>query len=558
MNERAGQFRGLPVKEAREAVIKALKEKDLLVKVDEHYKNRVGKCYKCGTIIEPMLMEQWFVDMQRLSEPAISALEDKKIKFYPDNKRVQLINYLQGLKDWNLSRQIAWGIPIPAFQNVDDSDDWIYDERVDQEFIEIDGKRYHRDPDVFDTWFSSSQWPYATLDYPDSEDFKKFYPNDLMETGADILYPWVSRMIMMGLYRTGEIPFKTVYLHGLVRGTDGQKMSKSKGNIVNPIALLEEYGADALRIGLITNAVAGANQPSPDAKAPGGRNFCNKLWNIARFIEEKIGDKSDQRHQPEPQTEADHWILSRLQQSTEVVTKALDNYRFGEAWDAVYHLTWDDFADWYIEASKSSLNHSVLAFGLETILKLAHPFAPFVTETIWQTLAWEKGQLITAEWPKSEVKFDKEKAGDFALIQTVVTETRQMITNLGLPHPRMYYHQAPFIAERSGLIKQLARLDAIEEVEAGQGLHLTSVPFKVWMAVDVDTARHYRSRLDEKRAELEQSVKQLEGRLANKAYVKNAPRHVVAQTKDQLAETKALLSQVGRELASFEQASKDI
>lgn len=551
MNEKAGRFRGLTVLEARKAVVEALKEKGLLIRVDEHYKNRIGKCYKCGTIIEPMLMDQWFVDMQKLAGPAIDALTEKKINFYPDRRRTQLVEYLKGLRDWNISRQIAWGIPIPAFQNVDDSDDWIYDERTDQEIIEVDGKTYHRDPDVFDTWFSSGQWPFITMGYPDSEDYKRFYPTTLMETGFDILYPWVSRMIMLGLYVTGEIPFRDVYLHGLVLGPDGQKMSKSKGNVVNPVQQLDTYGADAVRIGLVTNAVAASNQPYTDVKVVGGRNYCNKLWNVARFVEEKIGDDHALRHDPKPETEADHWILSKLQQTTEAVGKTLDGYRFGEAWDMVYHLTWDDFADWYIEASKSELNKSVLAYGLETILKLAHPFAPFVTETIWQTLAWEKAFVATSQWPKG-AKFDKGAARNFEHIKGMVTEIRQISTNLALSKPNLYYQGSDFIKDHSTLLGSLARLGSVQEVKGGHGLHLTSTADDCWLDVDLESIRNYRSKLEAKKTAAEQGIKQLEGRLANKSYVDNAPKKLVDETKAQLDEQKRVVEQLEGELAGFE------
>jgi valyl-tRNA synthetase len=267
-------YRGLTVQEARKAVVDDLKAQGLLENIEQHTHN-VGHCYKCGTVIEPLLREQWFIDMKPLASRAIKVLRDDKIKFYPETKKNQLIEYLKGLRDWNISRQIAWGIPIPAFQNSEDSSDWIYDDRIDQETIEVNGKIYHRDPDVFDTWFSSSSWPYAALDYPNGEDFSKFYPLSVMETGADILYPWVSRMIMFGLYNTDSIPFKQVYLHGLVQDEHGQKMSKSKGNVIDPMSQIEKYGADAFRMGMIAVETAGNNRPFDPSKLVGARNFCN-------------------------------------------------------------------------------------------------------------------------------------------------------------------------------------------------------------------------------------------------------------------------------------------
>ena len=481
MNHHAGRFEGMTVLEARKAVVEAMKEQGLLVKVDENYRNRIGKCYKCGTIIEPMLMEQWFVDMQPLAKPAIAALKANEIKFYPEAKKEQLINYLEGLHDWNLSRQIAWGIPIPAFQNVDDTDDWIYDERVNQEIITINGKTYHRDPDVFDTWFSSSSWPYATLGL-DSEDFKKFYPLSLMETGGEILYPWVSRMIMLGLYVTGEVPFREVYIHGYVMAEDGSKMSKSVGNVVDPLPVIEKYGSDALRMGIIAGRAPAVNRGYDQRKVEEARNFNNKVWNIARYIEDLAGENYT-AEKSEPNSVADHWILNNLQRITEVIATHLDNYRFSEAYDTLYHFVWDDFADWYIETSKVQPNVPLLVHSLEAILTIMHPFAPFVTETIWQTLEWEgvpsdpssetsakEGDSLLAvkEWPNI-ADSDAIQAQSFEEIQRIVTETRFIQKALQAKEVTLYYKTAPIIADNAELIRRLSRLKAVTETTEAKG-----------------------------------------------------------------------------------------
>lgn len=552
MNEKTGPFRGMTVLEARKAVVEALKDKGLLIKVDENYQNRVGKCYKCGTVIEPMLLEQWFIDMKPLAKEAIKVLKDKKIKFYPDSKREQLIGYLKGLRDWNVSRQIAWGIPIPAFQNVDDSDDWIYDERVTEEIITIDNKTYRRDPDVFDTWFSSGQWPYTTLNYPDGEDYKKFYPLNLMETGFDILYQWVCRMIMMGLYVTGDVPFKEVYLHGLVLDEHGQKMSKSKGNVINPMDVLDVYGSDALRMGLLTGQTPGNNQPFAESRVVAGRNFCNKLWNVARFIEGKIGDDFKDKVDPKPVTSADYWVLSKLQHLTEVVAQYIEQYRFSEAYELIYHTLWDDFADWYIEASKSKPNNSVLAYGLETILKVAHPFAPFVTETIWQTLKREGDSLlITSPWPTA-AKSDDKKGSDFERIQAIVDEIRYIKGVMRLRGGLTLYHAGEtFLNEQAELIKRMAGLEDIKEVRDGHGLHLTNTSLKCWLDIDQETAQRFLEKLKTQIEEQKKSINQLESRLANKSYVKNAPKQLVEETRAQLEEAKQLGAKLQKEYTRF-------
>lgn len=552
MNHRAGKFEGMPVAEARKAIAQSLIDKGLMDHIDEHYKNRVGVCYKCGTVIEPMLMDQWFIDMKQLAAPAIAALKAKKISFYPAAKRDQIITYLEGVKDWNISRQIAWGIPIPAFQNTVDHDEWIFDDRVALESIEADGKTYNRDPDVFDTWFSSGQWPFATTGYPNGDDFKKFYPNSLMECGVDIMYQWVARMICLGMYITGDVPFKDVYLHGMVRSEDGRKMSKSLGNVIDPNELIASHGSDALRMGMITGRSAGESAAYTPGKILAARNFCNKLWNVARYVEDTIGDKYDKRKSPNPISIADHWMLNKLQHSTDQISKDLDNYRFSEAYDTLYHTVWDDFADWYLEAGKATPNHGLLAYALEVLLKLAHPFAPFVTETIWQTLKWEGDSLlIVAEWPKMTLKTDKSLVKDFETAKGVVTECRTIMANLGLKKPVLGYNDSTFMDEHKGLITTLARLYGAEKGGKPAGLRLTSVPFEAWVLIDGATAKQYLGKLEEKQTAEALSVERLKGRLANKSYVDNAPGKLVSETREQVKISEAVLVQINAEIDSF-------
>jgi valyl-tRNA synthetase len=529
--------------------VQALEEKGLLVKVDKNYRNRTAHCYKCDTVIEPMIMQQWFIDIQPLAKPAIQALRAGEIDFYPEAKKQQLLTYLENLKDWNISRQIAWGIPIPAFQNVDDTDDWIYDERVDQEILEIDGKTYRRDPDVFDTWFSSSSWPYATLDYPDGKDFKQFYPLSLMETGFDILYPWVSRMLMFGLYVTGEVPFKTVYLHGLILDEHGQKMSKSKGNVINPMEIVDQYGSDALRMGLITGQTPGNNQPFGMPKIIGARNFCNKLWNIARYTEDKMGGKVTAK--PEAQTDVDHWLLDSLSKASTEIAAHLDSYRFAEAFDTLYHFVWDDFADWYIEASKAQPNLPLLAYGLEAVLKMAHPFAPFLTETIWQTLGNAKEPLLaTSSWPEIPAA-DKKQAKAFGEIKQIVTEVRAIMQAVGVKTTVMYFTNAPIIKNNRGLIASLAHLTDIAEDDMIPGIKLTATKYDIRLNISQEDAESYAQKLASQKTDLQGAIERLQARLGNKQYVDHAPANIVAETRQQLAETEAQLAATDQELKRF-------
>jgi len=543
-------YRGLTIDEARKKVLADLKAGEYLVKTEE-INHSVGHCYKCGTVIQPLLREQWFVDMQPLAKEAIKTLKANKITFYPKAKQDQLVKYLEGLRDWNISRQIAWGIPIPAFQNVENPDDWIYDERVAQEEIVINNKTYRRDPDVFDTWFSSGQWPFATLGYPDNIDFRQFYPLSLMETGGEILQPWVSRMIMLGLYVTGRIPFEAVYIHGYVMAEDGSKMSKSVGNVTDPLPVIAEYGSDALRMGITASRAPAINRGYDRAKVEGARNFCNKLWNLARFVEDKIGDDFAGKGKPAPKTTADHWILTKLQHLTELVGTDLDNYRFAEAYDKLYHGVWDDFADWYIEASKIDPNNSVLAFALETVLKLTHPFAPFVTETIWQTLKWENDSLlITSLWPTVPVA-EKNAAKAFEDIKNIVSEVRYLSSELKLSKPSLHYQDSSVIEQSVELIKRLGKLGEVREGKSSDGLQLIQTKQQAWLGVSKDQVKHYVERLQEQAREVLVAIKRLEDRLANKNYVKGAPEAVVSQTRQQLTEAKAQLKKLESEQKRF-------
>lgn len=542
------EYRGLNLDEARQKVVDTLRHTGALVDVQD-YDHNVGHCYKCGTIIQPLLKDQWFVDMQPLAKRAIEVLEADKITFYPAAKKDQLINYLKNLHDWNISRQNAWGIPIPAFQNVDTPDDWIYDEQVKQEIIEVDGKTYRRDPDVFDTWFSSSSWPYATLDFGSDADFNKFYPLSLMETGGEILYPWVSRMIMLGLYVTDEIPFKSVYIHGYVMAEDGSKMSKSIGNVVDPMPVIDQYGSDALRIGVIASRAPAINRGYDSRKVEDARNFCNKLWNIARYIEDKAAHHKVDLANVKPESSADHWMLAQLQQATDGIADDLENYRFAEAYDRLYHFVWDDFADWYVEASKAQPNVQLLAFALDSILRIAHPFAPFVTETIWQTLPWQPDSLlITSLWPEIPAH-DAKAAAAFTSIKELVTEVRGIMKNVGITTAELSYDNATAIAENSAFLKQLARITKVHQATSSDGLKLTQAAFTAWVEIDEETATRYRARLAEQLAAEQGSVDRLHERLANRSYVDHAPEHVVTQTKQQLAEAEERLKNIAAEQA---------
>ncbi len=540
------QFLGLTPVEARARVLEALEALELR-RGETEIEHAVGHCYKCGSVIEPMIKEQWFIKTQSLAQPAIDALKKEEITFYPASKRKELIAYLEQLKDWNISRQIPWGIPIPAFVNENDPKDWIFDTRTNEQRIVVNGTTYIREEDTFDTWFSSGQWPYIVTDYLDGGDLANYFPTDIMETGMDIMRAWVSRMIMLSLYRTGKLPFKEVYLHGMVNDEHNQKMSKSKGNVINPMELVAEFGSDATRMGIIAGRAPAQSQAFNRGSVIAARNFCNKLWNIARFVEAQIGD-NHQIVDLEPQTPADHWIIRQLNDAANNIAVRLEQYRFSEASEAVYHTIWDDVADWYIESSKTAINRPLLSWVLATSLKIAHPFAPFVTETIWQTLNYTDGILMREAWPTPE-KFDPIAAEQFEQLKLLVAEGRWVIAELpGNKKYRLLYGNDSLIADNQDTIKHLMRLEAIEYTDQPRGLRLAAANREAWLDIDSETLYQHQENLEMRLAEARQKLAGLKKRLENPTYVEKAPAHLVEETREQLAEQEKIITRLVSEL----------
>ena len=541
------QFTGLDVTEARKRVLAALQAEESL-RGEENIEHAVGHCYKCGSVIEPMVKDQWFLRVKPLVEQAKKAIEDNAITFYPASKKKLLIQYYDNLKDWNLSRQIPWGIPIPAFQNVNNPTDWIFDNRVDEKQIVVNGTTYIRDEDTFDTWFSSGQWPFIVTDFLTDGALKRFYPSSVLETGHDILFQWVSRMIMLGLYRTGEVPFKEVYMHGLVLDEKGQKMSKSKGNVVNPIEALSQYGSDALRLGLVASRSAGQNQAFSISKVIAGRNFCNKLWNVARFIGSKLGNNYKPAT-PTPKSLADHWIIGELETAAKTISQQIEKYRLAEASEILYHTIWDTVADWYIEASKEQDNPDMLAWVLETTLRLSHPFMPFVSETIWQTLPWRNDLLIKADWPNTFPEYSEISAGEFVRLQKLIVEARYVTAELpGNKRYRLLYENDSLIEDNANLVKSLAKLQSVSKVEQAQGLRLAVSGREAWLDIDADTLYEHQHNLEIRLAETRQHIQTLESRLKNESYTAKAPAHLVEESRQQLKNHQALEERLVAEL----------
>ena len=540
------QFLGLTPVEARARVLEALEALELR-RGETEIEHAVGHCYKCGSIIEPMIKEQWFIKTQSLAQPAIDALKKEEITFYPASKRKELIAYLEQLKDWNISRQIPWGIPIPAFVNENDPKDWIFDTHTNEQSIVVNGTTYIREEDTFDTWFSSGQWPYIVTDYLTGGDLANYFPTDMMETGMDIMRAWVSRMIMLSLYRTGKLPFKEVYLHGMVNDEHNQKMSKSKGNVINPMELVAEFGSDATRMGIIAGRAPAQSQAFNRGSVIAARNFCNKLWNIARFVEAQIGD-NHQIVDLEPQTPADHWIIRQLNDAANNIAVRLEQYRFSEASETVYHTIWDDVADWYIESSKTAINRPLLSWVLATSLKIAHPFAPFVTETIWQTLNYTDGILMREAWPTPE-KFDPIAAEQFEQLKLLVAEGRWVIAELpGNKKYRLLYGNDSLIADNQDTIKHLMRLEAIEHTDQPRGLRLAAANREAWLDIDSETLYQHQENLEMRLVEARQKLAGLKKRLENPTYVEKAPAHLVEETREQLAEQEKIITRLVSEL----------
>lgn len=400
----AGEFAGTHINKARPLIIEKLASKGLVEKIDENYKHVVRTCYKCGTLIEPQIKSQWFINMKPLAEKALEKIESGEIVYTPEHYKKITIHWLQNIMDWNISRQIVWGIPIPA-KICNKCGHGIAD--IENKITNCDkcGGDVRQDSDTFDTWFSSGQWPFASLGYPNSEDFKKFYPTDVMETAGEIIFFWVSRMIMLGLYITGEVPFKTVYLHGLVLDAKGLKMSKSKGNVIDPLTLTEKFGTDAFRMGMVIGNTPGTSLALSEDKIKAYKNFANKIWNITRFVLENTKDWDGTK--PENISENDTKNLNELNELVADITKDMDNYRFYLGAEKLYHYVWHTFADKIIEESKESLKNEdtkkstqyTLRQILETSLKLLHPFMPFVTEEIWSHIDGKKLLMVTS-WPK--------------------------------------------------------------------------------------------------------------------------------------------------------------
>ena len=439
MTDNAGKYKGLDRFKAREKIIEDLKEQGLLIKVLD-YEHAVGKCYRCNTVVEPLISLQWFVRMKDLAGPAVDAVKKGEIRFVPDRWTKVYLNWMENIRDWCISRQIWWGHRIPVWYCRDCNKETA--SRTDiTSCPDCKGKNLTQDENVLDTWFSSALWPFSTLGWPDeTEDLEYFYPTATLVTGYEIIFFWVARMIMTGLRFKKEVPFRDVYIHGIVRDRQGRKMSKSLGNVIDPLEVIDKYGTDSLRLSLAQMSTLGGQDIFlSEEKLKGSRNFVNKLWNVSRFYL-LYAEKVESDHFRPPSDLASQWILCRMNEEIKEVNSLLDAYRFHEASSSLYEFVWHELCDWYVEFIKPGLNSKeketflvILAYVLKRSLKLLHPFMPFITEELWHELKLGKGDLIISSWPEVEEKFIKEDVKEkMDFLKEIIIAIRHLRTEAGL------------------------------------------------------------------------------------------------------------------------------
>lgn len=538
INENGGKYQGLSMMEARKQIVKDLEEGGYLLKV-EPIKHNVGTCHRCHTPVEPRVSTQWFVKMESMAKPAIEAVRQKKIKIIPERLEKVYYNWMENIKDWCISRQIWWGHRIPAWYCDDCGEIFVSEEDI--AVCPKCGKPLRRDEDTLDTWFSSALWPFSTLGWPeDTEDLRYFYPTNTLVTGWDIIFFWVARMIFSGIEQTGEIPFDTVFFHGLVRDAQGRKMSKSLGNGVDPVEVIDKYGADALRLTIITGTSPGNDTRYSDEKVAASRNFANKIWNAARFIHMNIDGHEVSTELPEELTLEDKWIVSKFNRVARDMTENLERFELGVAVQKVYDFMWGDFCDWYIELSKGRMddgNRRVLCWVLGNTLKLLHPFMPFITEEIWQSLPHEGEALMVSKWPEFDPSLDfPGEEAEMEKVMELITAVRTRRSEMNVPPSRkahLYIETGvpeAFDTEKESIV----RLAYCSGVETGESFNVPGAVVVVTSGCraylpmdDLIDREAERKRLEK---ELESAKKQLatvESKLSNETFMSKAPQNVI-------------------------------
>jgi valyl-tRNA synthetase len=578
MNENAGKYQGLDRYKCREAILADLKESGQLIKI-EPYGHSVGHCMRCQTVIEPIASKQWFIKTEPLAKPAIAAVTSGRINIIPERFTKVYLNWMENIRDWCISRQLWWGHRIPVWYCAKCGELTVSVDDV-KKCAHCGSTKIEQDPDVLDTWFSSALWTHSTLGWPDdTEDLRYFYPTTVMETGYDILFFWVARMIMMGLEDVGDIPFSTVYLHGLLRDEKGEKMSKVRGNVLDPLETMDKYGTDALRFALSTDVSPGNDINLTKARLEAGRNFANKLWNAARFVVRSLEPGADIELEPSKLTLEDRWILSRLSRTNAEITRLMDNFQFGEGLRQLHDFIWGEFCDWYIEFAKIRLSAgdssplAVLVYVLEASLRLLHPFVPFVTEELWQQMR----KRLPADWQKTDAimvaaypQADKEALDPEAeKVMAAIIEIVRAIRNVRAEHKvevSKWIEAEVFagelnsaIAPYTSAIQRLARAKPLSFREGrGEAKHAENVLALVLKEAEVLIPMESMVDLKAERKRLEQEIVQsqaqiaaLEARLKDKAFLSKAPEAVVAKERAKLAERQDKLKRLKEQLARF-------
>ncbi|MBQ9414958.1 MAG: valine--tRNA ligase [Clostridia bacterium] len=555
------KYAGMDRYEARKAIVADLEEGGYLVSIED-LTHEVGTCYRCNTTIEPMISLQWFVRMEPLAKPAVQAVRDGRTKFVPERFNKNYYHWMENTQDWCISRQLWWGHRIPAFY-CDDCGEVKVTKELSCTCPKC-GKEMRQDPDTLDTWFSSALWPFSTLGWPhETEDLKRFYPTQTLVTGYDIITFWVSRMIFSALEYTGEVPFDTVLIHGLVRDEKGRKMSKSLGNGIDPLKVIEDYGADALRFMLATGNSPGNDMRFMQDKVESSRNFANKLWNAARFVLMNLGDDDVALTLPETLTLEDKWILSKLNTLIAAVTENLEKYELGIAVQKLYDFIWDSFCDWYIELCKSRLQSDaadnarrVLVYVMTRMLQLLHPFMPFITEEIWQSLPHEGETLMRTPWPTYDeaLCFEAEER-EMERIMEAIRGIRNRRAEMNVPPSKKaelfiettfadtFEKGAPFFTRLAGASD--VKVGAAFDVDGAVSIVTPDATIKIPMDELVDKAAET-ARLQKEAANVQKQLDGVRARLANKAFTDKAPAQIVETAREQAArleEKLALLEQ---------------
>ena len=583
MNELAGPYKGMDRFECRKKIIEDLKEEGLLEKI-EPYKTAIGHCYRCKTVIEPLLSKQWFVKTKPLAKPAIEAVKEHKTKIFPSNWEAVYFEWMNNIRDWCISRQIWWGHRIPAWYCKNCGHINVSKEEKVETCSRCGSRELFQDEDVLDTWFSSALWPFSTLGWPEkTKELELFYPTSLLVTGFDILFFWVARMMMMGLHFMGDVPFRHVYIHALVRDAEGRKMSKSKGNVIDPLNVMDKFGTDAFRFTLAALAAQGRDIKLSEEKIVGYRHFVNKLWNAARFVLMNLEDEeADVTETGKVSKESlgieDRWIITRLSKVVKEVSEAIENYRFNEAAGACYQFVWHEFCDWYVEMSKWYLygnekqkkknTLTTLLNVLSAVLRLLHPFMPFVTEEIWQKLPGKRESIMVSKFPEAEDFFEDEQAlKEIGLVMDVITAIRNVRGELRIPPSKRVNVVIDAPEQKAGILDEhihhIKALAKVEDIQIGQGIEkpdssATSVVEDISIYVLLKgllNIEEEKKRIMKEIKKVQKDIEMFEKKLQNKNFVEKAPSHVVEEVREKLSMANEKFSKLEQSLKFLESIS---